>query len=113
MCSLHAMLSAIVFSVVKLFNVIQQSQVAAASAAENLKNERGTGKPTLPAPQLDRKKKKGKHKDNILGQGGKEGTFLSICFFPGTVLIHMKASKMLGQSDFLESIRSGGVVSKV
>ncbi|THH33524.1 hypothetical protein EUX98_g667 [Antrodiella citrinella] len=82
--------------VVKLFNVIQQSQAAASSTAEGLKAERGTGKPTLPAPLLERKKaKKSKQKDNILGQGGKE------------------ASTMLGQSDFLESIRSGGIVSKI
>ncbi|KAH8102549.1 Rrp15p-domain-containing protein [Cristinia sonorae] len=81
--------------VVKLFNVIQQSQAAASTAAESIKAERGTGKPTLPAPQLDRKKGKKSKKDNILGQGGKTAT------------------AMLGQSDFLESIRSGGVVSKV
>lgn len=46
--------------VVKLFNVIQQSQAAAAAAEEGLKAQRGTGKPTLPAPSLVKGKKKGK-----------------------------------------------------
>ncbi|KAL4241668.1 RRP15 family protein [Abortiporus biennis] len=80
--------------VVKLFNVIQQSQHVATAEAEKLKSLRGTGKPTLPAPQLESKsKKRGKQKDNILGSQGKTGA--------------------LGQGDFLNSIRSGGVVSKV
>jgi hypothetical protein len=61
-------------SVVRLFNVIQQSQSAASAAAQDVKNLRGTGKPTLPAPTFDQvdNKKKGKHKDNSLGRG-KEG----------------------------------------
>ncbi|KAI0715331.1 Rrp15p-domain-containing protein [Earliella scabrosa] len=77
--------------VVKLFNAIQQSQAASNAAAEELKAQRGTGKPTLPAPAIHDKKKKGKHKDNIIGRG-KEAT--------------------LGQDDFLDIIRSGGIVSK-
>jgi hypothetical protein len=58
--------------VVKLFNTIQQSQTAAGLAAEQSKGLRGTGKPTLPAPLLDKKpkgKQKAKHKDNIIGRG--------------------------------------------
>ena len=60
--------------VVKLFNVIQQTQAASAAAAEEVKAQRGSGKPTLPAPVIDKKKaKRGKQKDNIIGRG-KEGT---------------------------------------
>lgn len=58
--------------VVKLFNTIQQSQAAAGLAVEQSKGLRGTGKPTLPAPLLDKKpkgKQKAKHKDNIIGRG--------------------------------------------
>jgi len=58
--------------VVKLFNTIQQSQAAASVAVGELKGLRGTGKPTLPAPLLDKARKgklKGKHKDNIIGRG--------------------------------------------
>ncbi|KAI0830584.1 Rrp15p-domain-containing protein [Trametes gibbosa] len=77
--------------VVKLFNVIQQSQAASAAAAEALKTHRGTGRPTLPAPTFQDKKKKGKHKD------------------AGVV---RTAQTNFGQDDFLDIIRSGGVVSK-
>ncbi|TFY55226.1 hypothetical protein EVJ58_g8383 [Rhodofomes roseus] len=82
--------------VVKLFNAIQQSQAASSVAAEEVKAHRGSGKPTLPAPVLDvldKKKtpKKGKQKDNVIGRA-KEST--------------------LGQDDFLDIIRSGGIVSK-
>ncbi|KAI0721375.1 Rrp15p-domain-containing protein [Cerioporus squamosus] len=80
--------------VVKLFNAIQQSQAANAAAAEELKAHRGTGKPTLPAPAILDKKKKGKQKDNIIGRA-KEGN-------AGT----------MAQDDFLDIIRSGGIVSK-
>ena len=59
----------------KLFNVIQQTQAASAAAAEEVKALRGSGKPTLPAPVLDKKKsKKGKQKDNVIGRA-KEGPF--------------------------------------
>jgi len=57
---------------VKLFNTIQQSQAAVSTAAEESKGLRGTGKPALPAPLLDKKlkgKQKAKHKDNIIGRG--------------------------------------------
>jgi hypothetical protein len=59
------------YKVVKLFNVIQQSQTNAAAAEKETKNVRGSGKPTLPAPSLDKKSKtrKGKNKDNPLGRG--------------------------------------------
>ena len=77
--------------VVKLFNVIQQSQAAASVAAEQVKAQRGSGKPTLPAPRIDGKskpKKGGKHKDNLLGSRGKDGelcldgssVYMFLCF---------------------------------
>ncbi|PPQ78058.1 hypothetical protein CVT26_015497 [Gymnopilus dilepis] len=78
--------------VVRLFNVIQQSQASAAAATEQAKANRGTGKPTLPAPVEEHKgKNKGKKKDNIIGRG-KEST--------------------VDKDDFFNMIRSGGVVSK-
>ncbi|KAF9481034.1 hypothetical protein BDN70DRAFT_876917 [Pholiota conissans] len=79
--------------VVRLFNVIQQSQASATAATEELKASRGTGKPTLPAPITEAKsgKSKGKNKDNIIGRG-KEST--------------------VDKDDFFNMIRSGGVVSK-
>lgn len=53
--------------VVKLFNTIQQSQLAAAEAEEEAKISRGTGKPSLPTPSLSRKDraKKNNHENNI------------------------------------------------
>ncbi|KAF9535372.1 Rrp15p-domain-containing protein [Crepidotus variabilis] len=78
--------------VVRLFNVIQQSQSSTAAAVEETKANRGTGKPTLPAPALENKSKaKGKKKDNIIGRG-KEAT--------------------VDKDDFFKMIKSGGVVSK-
>ncbi|KAI0778453.1 Rrp15p-domain-containing protein [Trametes elegans] len=77
--------------VVKLFNAIQQSQAASAAAAEELKSHRGTGKPTLPAPTFHDKKKKGKHKDTLSAKSTETN---------------------LGKDDFLDIIRSGGIVSK-
>jgi len=81
--------------VVKLFNVIQQTQAASAAATDGLKALHGSGKPTLPAPRIDSKAKgkKSKQKDNLLGRKDK--------------------AVDLAQGDFLNSIRSGGVVSKV
>ncbi|GBE77774.1 hypothetical protein SCP_0106560 [Sparassis crispa] len=80
--------------VVKLFNVIQQSQAANATAAEELKTHRGSGKPTLPAPKIESKAKGEKtrkhdssHKSESKGQA-------------------------LAGEDFFDIIRSGGVVSK-
>ena len=63
----------------KLFNAIQQSQVASAAAAEELKSHRGTGKPTLPAPTIQDKKKKGKQKDSGIVKG-REGLSLCVLF---------------------------------
>jgi len=76
--------------VVKLFNVIQQSQISVSAAADKAKANRGTGKPTLAAPVADSKRGKGK-KDNIIGRG-KEST--------------------VDKDDFFNMIRAGGVVSK-
>ncbi|THH09470.1 hypothetical protein EW145_g1988 [Phellinidium pouzarii] len=47
--------------VVKLFNAIQQTQVVTAAVQEEAKAERGSGKPTLPAPVLDSKSKQKKN----------------------------------------------------
>ncbi|KAI9462476.1 Rrp15p-domain-containing protein [Lactarius psammicola] len=69
--------------VVKLFNAIQQSQASASVAEKELKSTRGSGKPTLPAPSFD-KKSKTKNKDIL----------------------------PLDKDNFMEMIRSGGVVSK-
>ncbi|PPQ92688.1 hypothetical protein CVT25_013995 [Psilocybe cyanescens] len=78
--------------VVRLFNVIQQSQASATAATEDAKASRGSGKPILPAPVIEIKgKNKGKNKDNIIGRG-KEST--------------------VDKDDFFNMIRSGGVVSK-
>ncbi|KAF5312680.1 hypothetical protein D9619_003456 [Psilocybe cf. subviscida] len=79
--------------VVRLFNVIQQSQASAATATEEAKANRGTGKPSLPAPVIEptKGKNKGKSKDNIIGRG-KEST--------------------VDKDDFFNMIKSGGVVSK-
>ncbi|KAJ7244714.1 Rrp15p-domain-containing protein [Mycena haematopus] len=78
--------------VVKLFNVIQQSQASASAATEDAKAARGSGKPTLPAPVIvDAKTKKGKKKDNVLGRA-KEAA--------------------VEKDDFFDMIRSGGIVSK-
>ncbi|KAI0257469.1 Rrp15p-domain-containing protein [Lactifluus subvellereus] len=78
--------------VVKLFNAIQQSQTRAAAAEQELKDARGSGKPTLPAPSFEKKSKtrKGKNKDNPLGRG----------------------KESLDKDNFMEMIRSGGIVSK-
>ena len=60
--------------VVKLFNTIQQVQQADSAAAEQALQHRGSGKPTLPAPDADgfndhRQKGKGKkNKDNLIGR---------------------------------------------
>ncbi|KAJ7786225.1 CTLH/CRA C-terminal to lish motif domain-containing protein [Mycena metata] len=78
--------------VVKLFNVIQQSQASASVAAEETKAARGSGKPTLPAPVIaDAKSKKGaKKKDNVLGRA-KEAA--------------------VEKDDFFDMIRSGGIAT--
>lgn len=61
---------------VKLFNAIQQSHTNAASAIEEAKGERGSGKPKLPAPTFEKKSKaKGKNKDNIIGREKERTSF--------------------------------------
>ncbi|PCH33874.1 hypothetical protein WOLCODRAFT_135366 [Wolfiporia cocos MD-104 SS10] len=80
--------------VVKLFNVIQQAQAASSAAAEELKTQRGSGKPTLPAPTFGGK-----------GKAGKKGKQKELMPAKGT-------SASLAQDDFLDIIRSGGAVSK-
>ncbi|KAJ7293496.1 Rrp15p-domain-containing protein [Mycena rebaudengoi] len=78
--------------VVKLFNVIQQSQASNAEVAEQAKAARGNGKPSLPAPVIESKSKgKGKNKDNAIGRA-KEAA--------------------VEKEDFFDMIRSGGIVSK-
>ncbi|KAJ7706267.1 Rrp15p-domain-containing protein [Mycena rosella] len=77
--------------VVKLFNVIQQSQASASVAAEETKAARGSGKPTLPAPMIESKTKGKGKKDNVLGRA-KEAA--------------------VEKDDFFDMIRSGGIVSK-
>ena len=55
--------------------MIQQSQASAAAAVEEAKKNRGTGRPTLPAPSMHGKgRNKGKNKDNIIGRA-KESEF--------------------------------------
>ncbi|KAL5495296.1 hypothetical protein ACEPAI_759 [Sanghuangporus weigelae] len=71
--------------VVKLFNAIQQTQAAAAVAQKETKAQRGSGKPTLPKPTLDSKKKK----KNAAPSGNTE--------------------KTLNQDTFLQMIKAGGV----
>ena len=74
----------ILVTVVKLFNVIQQSQTAAAAAEEDVKAQRGTGKPTLPAPSLAKGKTKGKQK--AVGGLSTDGE-LDATFCPPAMLI--------------------------
>ncbi|KAH7883506.1 Rrp15p-domain-containing protein [Phlebopus sp. FC_14] len=80
--------------VVRLFNTIQQSQMAAAAAEEEARADRGTGKPSLPAPSFDKHAKggKGKKKDTIIGRGRESA---------------------VDRDNFFDIIRSGGIVSKV
>jgi hypothetical protein len=97
--------------VVKLFNTIQQSQAAASVAAGELKGLRGTGKPTLPAPLLDKTRKekpKGKQKDNIIGRGNP-----GLCLFRYNYVELTCFPVTIGKDDFFDMIRSGGIVSKV
>jgi len=74
--------------VVKLFNVIAESQSATATVAEETKKSRGSGKPSLAAPSFEKgnPKKKGKQKDNLLGRGKEVA---------------------LDKEDFMDVIRSG------
>ena len=63
----------ITIPVVKLFNVIQQSQASASATVEKAKATRGTGKASLPAPSVDNKaqekvKSKGKNSGGHRGE---------------------------------------------
>ncbi|KAK2461988.1 hypothetical protein APHAL10511_006451 [Amanita phalloides] len=81
--------------VVKLFNVIQQAQASTTASAEEKKAMRGSGKPTLAAPDIERKnkhRKKGKNKDNVLGRGQEKDA--------------------VDKDQFFDLIKSGGIVSR-
>jgi hypothetical protein len=71
--------------VVKLFNVIQQSQAADSAAVAEAKASRGKGKPSLPAPTIDDNKSKGKgrgkvRKDEGVFEREKESTRVGFSF---------------------------------
>lgn len=68
-------------SVVKLFNAIQQTQAAGATAQEQAKANRGSGKPTLPAPVMASKAKRG---DRINKTSSDPSP--SECLFPRSLL---------------------------
>jgi hypothetical protein len=97
--------------VVKLFNAIQQSQASAAAAEKEMKDARGSGKPTLPAPTFDKKSKpkKGKNKDNPLGGGKECKRACEHCDMAVHIIFHGLA---LDKDKFMDMIRSGGTVSK-
>lgn len=97
-------------SVVKLFNAIAESQSAIATAAEETKKSRGSGKPSLPAPSLEKgsSKRKGKQRDNLLGRG-KEGQSLIRTLTP-SIHSNTKATVALDKEDFMDVIRSGANV---
>ncbi|GJE85708.1 Rrp15p domain-containing protein [Phanerochaete sordida] len=81
--------------VIKLFNVIQQAQAQVTAAEEGLKAQRGSGKPTLAAPSLAKGKGKGKKKEKQAGN-----------------LLGRPSEALVGEDDFLNSIRSGEIVAK-
>ena len=63
--------------VVQLFNMIQKAQTASGNAEAAKVALRGSGKPTLPAPDFNsRSKARGKQKDNAIGRA-KEGLCIS------------------------------------
>ncbi|KIJ45526.1 hypothetical protein M422DRAFT_166143 [Sphaerobolus stellatus SS14] len=82
--------------VITLFNAIQQSQMTAEEASAAARKGRGTGKPSLPAPDPDRndKTKNPLKKPNPLGKGKED------------------RNTGMDQDSFLDLIRAGGVVSK-
>lgn len=106
---------------VKLFNVIQQSQSAAVTAVEETKASRGSGKPTLPAPVIDLNstRKKGGKTTNVPAQGknGKRQTLKHLFglyfyrYLSATDTL-CACTATLAQDDFLDLIRSGGIVSR-
>lgn len=95
------------FLVVKLFNAIQQTQMASVAVQEEAKAARGSGKPSLPAPVLDSKTKK----KNATALGKSESSeYLELVTHTKRLntLFHFEA---LNQDMFLQMIKSGGVVS--
>lgn len=62
--------------VVKLFNTIQQSQLATAAAEQEAKASRGTGKPLPSTPSLGRKDKgtKSRHETEMMSRVAKQST---------------------------------------
>jgi hypothetical protein len=95
--------------VVKLFNVIQQSQTSVSAATDKAKANRGTGKPTLAAPVVDSKRGKGK-KDNIIGRGKESES--SLYSLPSCIKPLIPFIGTVDKDDFFNMIRAGGVVSK-
>ena len=97
--------------VVRLFNVIQQTQAAAAAEKEDAKAHRGSGKPSLDAPSLDSPSKRKKRKAHAetskpAASTGKTGSFrISLSN------VNRGVGVGLGQEDFLNMIKSGGIVS--
>lgn len=91
----------------KLFNAIQQAQLAAQASQEEAKAMRGSGKPTLPAPVLDSKK----HKKNVNSkqmEKSESNTFLYLL----TKFFSLIRYVAMNQDVFLQMIKSGSVVSK-
>jgi len=81
--------------VVKLFNAIQQTQIAGAAVQEEAKATRGSGKPTLPAPAtVDSKLKKKKGRKALPSES-------------------VVSESTKSQDAFLSMIKAGGLVSKV
>ena len=63
--------------VVQLFNMIQKAQTASGNAEAAKVALRGSGKPTLPAPDFNSKSRtKGKRQGNVIGRE-KEGLYTS------------------------------------
>jgi len=68
--------------VVQLFNMIQKAQTASGNAEAAKVALRGSGKPTLPAPDFNSKSRaKGKKQDNAIGKekGGLCSSFYGCC----------------------------------
>jgi hypothetical protein len=112
-CTLTEELHGFYHQVVKLFNAIQQSQASAAVAEKELKDSRGSGKPTLPAPSFDKKSKtrKGKNKDNPLGRG--KECKRACTRHTAKEYLHDFCILALDKDNFMDMIRSGGIVSRL
>ncbi|KAI0307889.1 Rrp15p-domain-containing protein [Multifurca ochricompacta] len=98
--------------VVKLFNAIQQSQERVVAAEKETKEARGSGKPTLPAPSFGKRSrttKKGKNNDNPLGRGKECKRVRVKSRYLWLINCYAVA---LDKDNFIDMIRSGGIVSK-